>query len=218
MPTRIGVVTDTHVPEFLPVLPPDIPRLLAGVDIIFHCGDITGSEVLSELGRIAPVHAVLGNHDDGTELGLPQTRTVEVEGLVFGLTHGVRHHPVFDSYFVAGTNALTWRWFAFAPGYAEHLVRMFSQPPDVIVSGHVHRPWRGHFGDTTIFSPGAVYMPTRQLLRWARTEGWRPEKREWVQQILLRVPTLLAPPAIGIIEVDGGRVTSMQRLELPSFR
>ena len=195
MTTRIGVVTDTHVPEFLPVLPPDIPRLLAGVDLIFHCGDVTGTEVLTELGRIAPVQAVFGNHDDGSNLGLPETRTVEVDGLTFGLTHGVRHHPLFDSYLVAGTNALTWRWFALAPGYAEHLVRMFPTPPDVLVSGHIHRPLRSRVGKTALFSPGAVYMPTRKLLRWARAEGWRPATREWVQQILLRVPTLLPPPA-----------------------
>jgi hypothetical protein len=70
---------------------------------------------------------------------------------------------------------------------------------------------------TTIFSPGAVYMPVPKLLRWARTQGWRPENRDWVQQILSRVPTPLAPPAVGLIQVDDAGVR-MERIELPAFR
>jgi putative phosphoesterase len=215
MTTRIGVITDTHAPEFLPALPPGAKDLLHGVDMIFHCGDITGIEVIRELEEIAPVHAVAGNHDPAG-IGLPERRVVEVEGRRFGITHGVRGHPVFDSLLVAGLNTLWWRWFHFSPGYAEYLVRQFDEPLDYLITGHIHRPLRTRAGRTEVFSPGAVYMPKPKLLRWARANGWRPGKRDWVQEVLVRIPTPLPPPAIGLIQVDASGVRT-ERIELPAF-
>ena len=37
-PVRIGVVADTHCPEFIDRLPVRIAELLAGVDLILHAG------------------------------------------------------------------------------------------------------------------------------------------------------------------------------------
>ena len=36
---RVGVIADTHVPEFLPALPEGIAGLFQGVDLILHAGD-----------------------------------------------------------------------------------------------------------------------------------------------------------------------------------
>ena len=71
---RVGVVSDTHVPEFHPALHRAIFRRLAGVDVILHAGDITEQSTLDTLSRIAPVVAVRGNHD---ELDLPYQRVVD---------------------------------------------------------------------------------------------------------------------------------------------
>ena len=76
---RIGVVADTHVGEHLAVLPPEIPEILAGVDLILHAGDLADRVVLEELGRVAPVVAVRGNHDEEGGIDeLPRDVTVRV--------------------------------------------------------------------------------------------------------------------------------------------
>ena len=41
---RVGVVCDTHVGDVLPSLPDEVCAALAGVDLIIHAGDVTGSE------------------------------------------------------------------------------------------------------------------------------------------------------------------------------
>ena len=56
---RIGVISDTH--NFLD---PRIPELFAGVDHIFHAGDIGRHTLIVALEQIAPVTAVVGNNDD----------------------------------------------------------------------------------------------------------------------------------------------------------
>ena len=61
---RVGVVSDTHG-----FFDPFLKDVLAGVDIILHGGDVGSEEVLDELNRIAPVHAVRGNVD-GPDLDL----------------------------------------------------------------------------------------------------------------------------------------------------
>ena len=43
---RIGVVSDTHIPTRGKILPPALFRLLAGVDLILHAGDLVCAAVL----------------------------------------------------------------------------------------------------------------------------------------------------------------------------
>jgi hypothetical protein len=57
---RIGLISDTHG-----LLRPEALDALAGVDEIVHAGDIGAPEILEDLRRIAPVHAVRGNNDRG---------------------------------------------------------------------------------------------------------------------------------------------------------
>jgi putative phosphoesterase len=78
--SRIGLVADTHHPEFLESLPEALFTTLAeaGVDLILHAGDVGGPETLDQLARVAPVRAVRGDHDGG--LDLPVELIVEVEG------------------------------------------------------------------------------------------------------------------------------------------
>src|SRR6202011_605951 len=81
--TRIGVVSDTHCPEFLDRLPDRLFDVLRGVDLILHAGDVNGKETIGALAGIAPVEAVRGDHDDEA-IGLPLSReaAVEARGLV----------------------------------------------------------------------------------------------------------------------------------------
>lgn len=215
MTTRIGLVTDTHAPEYLPGLPPGLLDALRGVDLIFHLGDITGPEVIAQLEALAPVHAVRGNHDP-LLTPWPLRTVVEVDGWRFGLVHG-NGFGFGSNLLLAGINALIWRWRFFAPGYVEKLVDGFAQPVDFVISGHIHRPLHAYHRGIEIYSPGAVYMPSPPLLRWARAHNWRPSRRGWVQEILLRVPTPIPRPAVGLAQVDRTGVR-FERIELTRFR
>ncbi len=78
---RIGVISDTH-DRWLPQL----AKLFAGVDEIWHLGDVCSVSVLDELRGINPkLTAVLGNND--FSLDLPMTLDLERGGERFHLVH-----------------------------------------------------------------------------------------------------------------------------------
>lgn len=67
----IGVISDTHG-----LLRDDVRKVLKGVDLIIHAGDIGTVEIIKELKAIAPLVAVRGNCDKGDwTKGLPLTNT-----------------------------------------------------------------------------------------------------------------------------------------------
>jgi uncharacterized protein len=71
---RIGLISDTHG-----LVRPQAVQFLAGCQLIIHCGDICGPEILAELGRIAPVRAVRGNNDTGDWAGsLPESELIPI--------------------------------------------------------------------------------------------------------------------------------------------
>ncbi|MFL5779533.1 MAG: metallophosphoesterase family protein [Chloroflexota bacterium] len=91
MTTRIGLVSDTHMPRFGHEIPAALREGLtdAGVDLIIHLGDWTGAEIPLLFEAIAPLEGVAGNND-GPELVARwgRGRVIEVDGLRLGLTHG----------------------------------------------------------------------------------------------------------------------------------
>ena len=81
--TRVGVISDTHG-----LLRPEAVEALQGVDHIIHAGDVGDSEILVELGRIAPVTAVRGNTDwGGWAKKLRRTEVLEVDGTTLFVLH-----------------------------------------------------------------------------------------------------------------------------------
>jgi putative phosphoesterase len=79
----IGVISDTHG-----LLRPEAVKVLQGVELIIHAGDVGNPKVLANLARIAPVHAVRGNTDRGDwAADLPHTRVVEVGGVHLYVLH-----------------------------------------------------------------------------------------------------------------------------------
>jgi len=86
----LGIIADTHVPDRVPQLNPRIFSIFreAGVQAILHAGDACSSDVLSQLGEIAPVHAVRGNRDSTRLAYLPRKLTLEFGGLTIGMMHG----------------------------------------------------------------------------------------------------------------------------------
>jgi putative phosphoesterase len=81
----IGVISDTHG-----LLRQEAVAALAGVQHIFHAGDVGEIGILYELQRIAPVTAIRGNIDiHGACAELPATEMVEVARQLFYLVHSI---------------------------------------------------------------------------------------------------------------------------------
>ncbi len=80
-PYRIGVIADSHNQW-----PPRASELLAGVDEIWHLGDICRESILDEVRAICPkIEVVLGNND--YDLHYPLSLTLERHGKRFHLIH-----------------------------------------------------------------------------------------------------------------------------------
>jgi putative phosphoesterase len=81
----IGVISDTHS-----LLRPNVPELLAGVDLIVHAGDVGAPAILDALRQIAPTVAVRGNVDtDPWCTALPETHVVYAGGIELFVLHDI---------------------------------------------------------------------------------------------------------------------------------
>lgn len=85
---HVVVVSDTHITRgSARRLPPLLWSAVEQADVILHAGDIMIGDVLDDLGRHAPVHAVLGNNDHALQGQLPETLTLHLDGVVVGMIH-----------------------------------------------------------------------------------------------------------------------------------
>lgn len=191
---RVGVVADTHCPEFLPRLPENLPTALAGVQLILHAGDINGAATLSELGLIAPVQAVRGDHDR-TLADLPASRELELEGMRVVLVHGQRGRWIEEPQTLLWTLSLG--HFSPHPGLARALRRRFPKA-DVIVYGHTHLARVDRIDGALVFNPGGVHQwnPTTARRRLTQTPGWF----EWCWLQVARHMRRYRQPTVGILE------------------
>lgn len=146
---RLGVVADTHSRPHRAGL-----RALAAQDpdLILHAGDIGDLEVLTELRKIAPVHAVRGNIDpraphlpDVLELALTRGETSAGEPVV-----------VFKIVVVhIGLNGTRIR--------ADAARAAQQNQAQLLVCGHSHVPFMGRDRGLAVFNPGSM-GPRRFLL------------------------------------------------------
>ena len=60
---RIGLISDTHIPEARQELWPQVFHVFDGVDFILHAGDIHDLKVIDQLCEVAPTYAARGNGD-----------------------------------------------------------------------------------------------------------------------------------------------------------
>jgi putative phosphoesterase len=112
-------LSDTHITRTGRRRLPDAARAeLASADVVIHAGDVVHPEVLDDLARLAPLHAVLGNNDAELVGVLPPTLLLELEGVRIGVVHD------------AGPRA----------GRQARLGRRFPDA-DLVVFGHSHIPW-----------------------------------------------------------------------------
>jgi len=136
---RVGVLSDTHIPQFKK-LPEAIWEHFTGVELIIHAGDLSILSVLDELETIAPVVAVQGNvEEEEVMLKLPIKREVVVGHCRIGIVHilGDSHNRV----------KVAKREFPLAR---------------VVVFGHSHIPWNGDRDGLLLFNPGSATDRRRQ--------------------------------------------------------
>jgi putative phosphoesterase len=196
MTTRIGVVSDTHCPEFADRLPERLPEVLRGVDLILHAGDVNGAATLEALGRIAQVQAVRGDHDQGLA-ALPASLELEIEGKRIVVLHGHRSHWIEEPQ--------TLLWTLSLGLYHPHrrlpavLRRRFPQA-DVIVFGHTHRPLIDTAGRALVFNPGGVHQwnPQTTAARLQQQPGWF----EWCWLQVARHMRSFPAQTVGILEIS----------------
>jgi uncharacterized protein len=189
---RVGVVTDTHVGEHLPELPPEVEEALAGVDLVIHAGDLVLPGVQRRLEALAPVVAVRGNHDDEAgRADLPREVLVRIAGRRIGVTHGTRSRALEGA---GGVLSLA-RGRPSMLGFERALRRRFDAV-DVVVCGHVHMPVHRVVGGALVFSPGAVYIPECDpWFDWATLRGRAYRRFRQLTGPAARVP------AVGVLEL-----------------
>jgi len=136
---RIGVISDTHIPQFKR-LPDAIWQHFSGVELIIHAGDLSVLWVLDELETIAPVVAVQGNVErEEVVLKLPIKREIVVGHCRIGIVHilGDAHNRV-------------------------KVARQEFPEARVVVFGHSHIPWNEEYGGRLLFNSGSATDRRRQ--------------------------------------------------------
>lgn len=149
---KIGVLADTHIPDVLPSVPPQVLEVFKGVDIILHAGDICDLHVLQTLEPIAQTYAVYGNRDSlQVRKYLQETQRLDFANRSIGLVHG---HRAWEG------NVLSRARFLLDPNarssaLISYVLREFSDV-HAVVFGHSHHPYMKMHGGVLLFNPGAV--------------------------------------------------------------
>lgn len=173
---RLGLISDTHIPDARAELWPQVFDAFRGVDAILHAGDIHELFVLDQLAGVAPIYAARGNGEDGSggrpvqpdHHRLRDSWVLEFEGVRIGLVHDL---PI--------------------PEYPPHLtveramLRYFSRTDlDVVVYGDSHVEAIDTVGNTLCVNPGSPTYPRNlqtQLgtIGFLEISGGRAEATIW---------------------------------------
>jgi putative phosphoesterase len=120
----VGVISDTHG-----LLRPQAVEALRGSQLIIHAGDVGAPEILDQLARIAPLHAVRGNVDKGAwAKALPLTEVVEAGGAQLYVLHNLKELDLSPR----------------AAGFA------------AVITGHSHQPVQKTLDGVLYFNPGSA--------------------------------------------------------------
>ncbi len=154
---RLGLISDTHIPEAMPELWPHVFEVFDGCEAILHAGDIYDLSVIEGLSAVAPTFAARGNGDDGSsgrevqpdDDRLRASWVIERGGVRIGLTH---HMPIPEVGQYTVAKALD-RHF---PG--ERL--------DVVVYGDTHVEHVTTIGGVLCVNPGSPTFPHNLVVQY----------------------------------------------------
>ncbi len=141
MATRIGIISDTHIPGAIPELWPEVRTAFDGVDLILHAGDLESSRVLDWLEQIAPTLAAEGNHDLGLgefDQRIKPKHFLDVEGYRLGMTH------IIDGWDLG----------------VERVIKYYlGEVPDIVVCGDTHFEFVRRENGILIINGGSATYP-----------------------------------------------------------
>jgi len=121
---NVGVISDTHG-----LLRPEAVTALQGVDSIIHAGDIGSPDIVRELLRIAPLHAIRGNVDtEPWANAFPVTDVVQFGSVLLYVLHDLKTLDLNPH----------------AAGFA------------AVISGHSHQPGIENREGVLYFNPGSA--------------------------------------------------------------
>lgn len=148
---RIGLISDTHIPEARDQLWPQAFDALRGVDLILHGGDIHDLRVLDQLAELAPVYAARGNGEEGLggrpiagpDVRMHDSWVLDIAGVRIGVIHDlpVSEHPPYLTIARAMQR------------------RLGVEMLDVIVHGDTHVERIDQIGATLCINPGSPTYP-----------------------------------------------------------
>lgn len=146
---RIGLISDTHMPQRWPELPARVAEVFAGVQLILHAGDLGELWVLDHLSTIAPVIAVHGNDETpDAKSQLPYQQVLAVAGVRILLCHS--HHPD------RAAEQASRRSDDWLPKLRRHTAQAAGAGATVYVFGHFHVPLSRELDGVLLVNPGAI--------------------------------------------------------------
>jgi uncharacterized protein len=143
---RIGIVSDTHLPNLiwqLDELGPEPARFFYTVDLILHSGDLTSPMVLDWLERFAPVVCTIGNNDPIADSRCQDVHVMVVDGWRLGMVHSLRR--------------------GFRP--VAQLQQLFPTPVDIMVAGDTHQERLEYRDGVVLLNSGSPTFPQHKDLR-----------------------------------------------------
>lgn len=144
---RIGVISDTHIPDRYDKIPSTVVKDFKKVDLIIHAGDFTSLQYFEQLKSFKPLKAVSGNLD-APELRefLKEKEVFTIQKYKIGLIHG----------------------FGKAELVVENIQKVFNGTFDLVIFGHTHASYNLKIGKTLFFNPGS---PTDKIFATQNSYG-----------------------------------------------
>ena len=145
---RVGLISDTHMPERCVALPSSINDVFQDIDLLLHAGDLGELWVLEHLSAIAPVVAVHGNDETPeAQRELPYQQLVSIAGKRILLWHS--HYP--DEAEERASRSSSWERIL-----TRQAERGRRAGADIVVFGHAHVPLARRYDDILLVNPGAL--------------------------------------------------------------
>ena len=131
---KILVVSDTHRnnANYLKVI-----DRIGPLDMVIHCGDVEGSELLINKAAGCPVEMVQGNNDFFSEL--PREKEFMLGQYKVWLTHGHNYYIAMNSEVIKQEAR--------------------EREVDIVMCGHTHKPVVDIGSDLTLVNPGSISYP-----------------------------------------------------------
>ena len=137
---KIGVISDTHIPDRCAHIPAVILGVFKNVDLIIHAGDSVNLAAIEELNSVCPkVMVVAGNMDqEAVRKKFPAKQVFEILGHRIGLMHGCG-----------------------APANLPEVLKdaFKTDGCKIIIFGHSHKPMNEYIEGVLFFNPGSATDP-----------------------------------------------------------